>query len=204
MYTTFSVVESSIPPTHQSSSPPSFVKFSPVVVVSFSPPVVKSYQVPLTRSTQFTFTFTHAQSSSREAIYVHAQFTAHEEHPSSRPTHLTLRPYCSTDFVQFLSQTTAEILAPPFAQQTPENPSIDSQTIRSFYSTRRLRLRGTFSRGKELPHRQPSHNVSKSFRTTTSIQRWFLVARRLQSSTVYTKSLSQMAIMSRFLRLYCV
>jgi len=85
MYTTFSVVES-IPPTHQSSSPPSFVQVSPVVVVSFSPPVVKSYQVPLRRSTRFTFTFTHAQSSSREAIYVHAQFTAHEEHPSSQPT----------------------------------------------------------------------------------------------------------------------
>ena len=86
MYTTFSVVESSTPPTHQSSSPPSFVKFSPVVVVSFSPPVVKSYQVPLTKSTQFTFTFTHAQSSSREAIYVQAQFMAHKEHPSSQPT----------------------------------------------------------------------------------------------------------------------
>jgi len=65
------------------------------------------------------FTFTHIQSSSQEATYVHAQFTAHEEHPSSRPTRLTLRPHCSTDFVQYLSQTTAEILAPPFAQHTP-------------------------------------------------------------------------------------
>ena len=198
MYTTFSVVES-IPPLTRRRRP-----------VSFSSPQSSSFRSVGQSSSYLKYCSREAsssrtpQSSSREASYVHAQFTAHEEHPSSRPTHLTLRPYCSTDFVQFLSQTTAEILAPPFAQQTPENPSIDSQTIRSFYSTRRLRLRGTFSRGKELPHRQPSHNVSKSFRTTTSIQRWFLVARRLQSSTVYTKSLSQMAIMSRFLRLYCV
>ena len=75
MCTTFSVVESIPPLTSRRRRP-----------VSFSPPVVKLYQVPLTRSSQFTFTFTHAQSSSREAIHVHAQFTAHEEHPSSRPT----------------------------------------------------------------------------------------------------------------------
>jgi len=31
----------------------------------------------------------------------------------------TFRPYHSADPVQYLSQTTAEILAPPFAQHTP-------------------------------------------------------------------------------------
>jgi len=116
MYTTFSVVESIPPLTSRRRHPVSFSS-SPVVAVSLSPPVV----IQLTRSIQYIHArqFTHAQSSSREATYVHAQFTAHEEHPSSRPTHLTLRPYRSTDFVQYLSQTTAEILAPPFAQHTP-------------------------------------------------------------------------------------
>jgi len=98
MYTTFSVVESIPPLTSRRRRP-----------VSFSPPVFKSHQVALKRIIQFTFTFTHAQSSSREAIYLHAQFTAHEEHP-------------------------AGILAPPLAQHTHREFSFDSQTIRSFYS----------------------------------------------------------------------
>jgi len=79
--------------------------------------------------------FTHVQSSSREATYVHAQFTAHEEHPSSRPTHSTLRPYRSTDFVQYLSQTTAEILAPPFAQHTPRESFIRFSDRQVFLQT---------------------------------------------------------------------
>ena len=112
MYTTFSVVESIPPLTSRRrrqfrSVRPSRRRFVHVQTSSSS------------REASSIFTFTHTQSSSREATYVHAQFTAHEEHSSSRPTHLTLRPYCSTDFVQYLSQTTAEILAPPFAQQTP-------------------------------------------------------------------------------------
>jgi len=121
MDTTFSVVES--------------IPHSPVVVVaqfcSVFPQsssfrlVRQSSRLVKSRSREAPqFTFTHVQSSSREATYVHAQFTAHEEHPSSRPTHLTLRPYRSTDFVQYLSQTTAEILAPPFAQHTPRESFI--------------------------------------------------------------------------------
>ena len=117
MYTTFSVVES-IPPLTSRRRP---VLFSSPQSSSFrsvrqSSSLIKSRsrEAPSSRSRSRT-----PQSSSREAIYVHSQFTAHEEHPSSRPTHLTLRPYRSTDFVQYLSQTTAEILAPPFAQQTP-------------------------------------------------------------------------------------
>jgi len=123
MYTTFSVVESIPPLTSRRRRPVSF-SLPPVVAVLFSPPVVKSYQVPLMRSTQFTFTFTHAQSSSREAIYVHTQFTAHEEHHSSRPTTSNLCPYRSMDFAQYLSQTTAGILALPFAQHTPQESVI--------------------------------------------------------------------------------
>jgi len=117
MYTTFSVVES-IPPltSHRRrqfrSVRPSRRRFVHVQTSSSS------------REASSIFTFAHTQSSSREATYVHAQFTAHEEHPSSRPTHLTLRPYRSTDFVQFLSQTTAGILAPPFAQHTPRESAI--------------------------------------------------------------------------------
>jgi len=51
-----------------------------------------------------------------------------------RPTHLTLRSYRSTDSAQRLSQTTAEVLASPFAQHTTlENPTFDSQADGSFY-----------------------------------------------------------------------
>jgi len=137
MYTTFSVVES-IPPTHQSSSSPSFVQFSPVVVVSFSPPVAKSYQVLLTRNIQFMFTFTHAQSSSREAIYVHAQFTAHEEHPSSRPTPQPSVPTVPRIlFSSYLRRPLGYSHRPSNAH--PENHSFDSLTNRSFYSQSLLR-----------------------------------------------------------------
>ena len=104
------------PLTSRRHRPVSFSS-SPIVAVSFSPPVVKLYQGEASSSRT-------PQSSSQEATYVHAQFTAHEEHPSSRPTRLTLRPYRSTDFVQYLSQTNVKILAPPFAQHTPRESDI--------------------------------------------------------------------------------
>jgi len=88
--------------TSPTSSSRSFVQFAhgQVIAVLFSPPVVKFCQVPLTRNTPV-----HAQRAS--------QFTTHTS------TFRSLRSHHSTDFVQHLSQTTAKILAPPFAQHTP-------------------------------------------------------------------------------------
>jgi len=133
MYTTFSVVESIPPLTSRRRRPVSF-SLPPVVAVSFSPPVVKFYQIPLTRSTQFTFTFTHAQSSSREAIYVHAQFTAHEEHPSSRPPPQPSVPTVPRiSFSSYLRRPLGYSHRPSHTHT--QNCSFDSQTVRSFYIT---------------------------------------------------------------------
>jgi len=83
--------------TSPTSSSRSFVQFAQVIAVSFSPPVVKFCQVPLTRNTP-----------------VHAR-SVHDPH-----LNLLFPPLPpSTDFVQHLSQMTAKILAPPFAQHTP-------------------------------------------------------------------------------------
>jgi len=119
MYTTFSVVES-IPPLTSRR---------------------RRRQFRSVRPSRRRFVHVQTSSSSREATYVHAQFTTHEEHPSSRPTHLTLRPYRSTDFVQYLSQKTAEILAPPFAQHTPRESDIrfsDHQVILQYFFSQRV------------------------------------------------------------------
>ena len=136
MYTTFSVVELNPPLTSRRRRPVLF-SLPPVVAVSFSPPVVKISQAPLTRSTQFTFThaqFTHVQSNSREATHVHVQFQAHEEHPSSRPTpQPSVSAVPRTLFSTYLRRSLRYSHRPSHNTHL-ENLSIDSLTIRSFYS----------------------------------------------------------------------
>jgi len=119
MYTTFSGVESIPPLTSRRRRPDSFIPY-PVVAVLFSPPVVKFLSSPAhekqpsSRTPMFTSTF-----SSRLTKNIPVQtFKTHTS---------TFRPYCSTDFVQYLSQTTAEVLAPPFAQDTPQE-SLNNST----------------------------------------------------------------------------
>jgi len=136
MYNTFSIVES-IPPTHQSSSSPvlfSSPQSSPFRSVRQSSRLVKPHS---REAPQFTFThaqFTHVQSSSREATHVYVQFQAHEEHPSSRPT---LQPSVSavprTLFSTYLRRSLRYSHRPSHNTHL-ENLSIDSLTIRSFYS----------------------------------------------------------------------
>ena len=117
MYTTFSVVES-IPPTHQSSSSP----------VSFSSPQSSPFRsrpdvIQLTRTIQYIHVHAHSVQLTRSYLRSHSvhgsrrasQFTTHTT---------TFRPYRSADPVQYLSQTTAKILAPPFAQHTPRESFI--------------------------------------------------------------------------------
>ena len=121
MYTTFSVVEY-ITPIHHLSSSPSFIQFAPVVAVSFSPPVVKISQAPPTRSAPV---HVHARSVYARPVQLTRSYPRLRPVSSSRrapqfTTHTsTFRFHRSTDSVQYVSQTIAEILAPPFAQHTP-------------------------------------------------------------------------------------
>jgi len=121
MYNTFSVVES-IPPTHQSSSSPVLFSSPPVVAVSFSPPVVKISQAPLTRSTPV---HVHARAVYARPVQLTRSYPRSRSVSSSRRAPQfttdtsTFRFHRSTDSVQYVSQTIAEILAPPFAQHTP-------------------------------------------------------------------------------------
>jgi len=118
MYTTFSVVESIPPLTSRCHRPVSFSspQSSSFRSVRQSPSLIKfcSREAPSSRSRSRTPSPAHEKllrSCSVHGLQRASQFTTHTT---------TFRPYCSTDFVQFLSQTTAEILAPPFAQQTPQ------------------------------------------------------------------------------------
>jgi len=121
MCTTFSVVES-IPPFTSRRRRPVFFSSPPVVTVSFSRPVVKISQAPLTRSTPV---HVHARSVYARPVQLTRSYLRSRPVSSSRrapqfTTHTsTFRFHRSTDSVQYLSQTTAEILAPPFAQHTP-------------------------------------------------------------------------------------
>jgi len=121
MYNTFSIVES-IPPHSPVVVVASFVQFAPVVAVSFSPPIVKISQAPLTRSTPV---HVHARSVYARPVQLTRSYPRLRPVSSSRrapqfTTHTsTFRFHRSTDSVQYVSQTIAEILAPPFAQHTP-------------------------------------------------------------------------------------
>ena len=134
------------PLTHSSSSSPCFVRFtSSRRRVPFRPPVaIKSCSWEVVQSIsayekQPTFAFSSSRPltfSSREAQYTltRSKFTFTPTVHTLRPTPLTLSSYRSTDSVQRLSQTTAEVLTPPFAQHTTlENPTFDSQADGSFY-----------------------------------------------------------------------
>jgi len=114
MYTTISVVESILPVTSRRRRPVLSI-LSPVVAhqahkkhlvhVHVHARRVYAHPAQLTRSNLHLRSC--SVSSSREA----SQFIL-------QPTALTFRTYRSTDSVQHLSQTTAEILAPPFECHT--------------------------------------------------------------------------------------
>ena len=136
MYTTFSVVESIPPLTSRRRRPVSFSS-SPVVAVSLSPPVVKISQALLTRS---TLVHVHARSVyARPVQLTRSYLRSRSVHGSRRAPQFTtrtstLRPYRSTDFVQFYLRRPLGYSHRPSHNTHLENLSIDSLTIRSFYS----------------------------------------------------------------------